>query len=335
MAFNHLPAGVHDALAPLSVTPVTHSVPMAKNHRSDRTPTDPASRPAPGVVLDRLASGPSRASRITHTEHLPPREGRHAVWPDRIRAEVVAAVRAAGIEHPWAHQARAAEHALDGHSVVVATGTASGKSLAYLVPVLSTLLEGAEAPNGRGATTLYLAPTKALAADQCRSVKELSHPLGHSVRAAVYDGDTPFEEREWIRQYGNYVLTNPDMLHRGILPSHPRWSSFLKSLKYVVIDECHTYRGVFGSHVAQVLRRLRRLCARYGASPVFLLASATAAEPSVAARRLTGLPVLEVADDASPRGELVFALWEPPLTELHGEKGAPSAARPPPRPPTC
>jgi DEAD/DEAH box helicase domain-containing protein len=119
------------------------------------------------------------------------------------------------------------------------------------------------------------------------------------------------------------VLTNPDMLHRGILPGHARWSSFLKSLKYVVVDECHTYRGVFGSHVAQVLRRLRRLCARYGASPVFLLASATAAEPAVAAGRLTGLPVVEIADDASPRGELVFALWEPPLTELHGEKGAP------------
>nr|WP_258311348.1 DEAD/DEAH box helicase [Streptomyces sp. NWU49] len=323
MAFNHLPAGVHDALAPLSVTPVTHSVPMAKNHRSDRSPTDTASGPAPGTVLDRLASGPSRASRITHTEHLPPRAGRHAPWPDRIRTEVVAAVRAAGIDHPWAHQARAAEHALDGESVVVATGTASGKSLAYLAPVLSTLLDGSEAPNGRGATALYLAPTKALAADQCRSVKELSHPLGHSVRAAVYDGDTPFEEREWIRQYANYVLTNPDMLHRGVLPSHPRWSSFLKALKYVVVDECHTYRGVFGSHVAQVLRRLRRLCARYGASPVFLLASATAAEPAVAARRLTGLPVVEVADDTSPRGELVFALWEPPLTELHGERGAP------------
>ncbi|MFF3896972.1 DEAD/DEAH box helicase [Streptomyces sp. NPDC001812] len=323
MAFNHLPAGVHDALVPLSVMPVTHSVPMAKNLRPDRPLTDSASRPAPGALLSRLAAGPSRASRITHTEHLPPRAGRHALWPDRIRPEVLAAVRAAGIDRPWAHQARAAEHALDGESVVVATGTASGKSLAYLTPVLSALLDGSEAPNGRGATALYLAPTKALAADQCRAVKELSQPLGHSVRAAVHDGDTPFEEREWIRLHANYVLTNPDMLHRAVLPSHPRWSSFLKSLKYVVVDECHTYRGVFGSHVAQVLRRLRRLCARYGSSPVFLLASATAAEPAVAARRLTGLPVVEVADDASPRGELVFALWEPPLTELHGEKGAP------------
>ncbi|SCK30274.1 DEAD/DEAH box helicase domain-containing protein [Streptomyces sp. LamerLS-316] len=236
---------------------------------------------------------------------------------------MISAIGRAGIDHPWTHQATAAEHALDGESVVIATGTASGKSLAYLAPVLSTLLDGSHAPNGRGTTALYLAPTKALAADQRRAVKELAAPLGSAIRPAVYDGDTPVEEREWVRQYANYVLTNPDMLHRGILPSHPRWASFLRSLRFVVIDECHTYRGVFGSHVAQVLRRLRRLCARYGSDPVFLLASATAAQPSVAAGRLTGLPVKEVADDASPRGEMVFALWEPPLTELHGEKGAP------------
>ncbi|MEU3774735.1 DEAD/DEAH box helicase [Streptomyces sp. NPDC032472] len=323
MAFNHLPAGAHDAFGPLSRTPVTHSVPMANTHRPGRptAPEDP--RPTPGAVLDRLSRGPSRAARITHTEHLPPRAGRHAVWPDRIRTDVVAAIRAAGIEHPWEHQAAAAEHALDGVSVVVATGTASGKSLAYLAPVLSTLADGAEAPNGRGTTALYLAPTKALAADQRRAVRELAAPLGNAIRPAVYDGDTPVEEREWVRQYANYVLTNPDMLHRGILPAHPRWSSFLRALRYVVIDECHTYRGVFGSHVAQVLRRLRRLCARYGSEPVFLLASATASDPATAASRLTGLPVTEVADDASPRGEVVFALWEPPLTELRGEKGAP------------
>lgn len=314
---------MHDALGPLSVTPVTHSVPMAMNHRPRRPTESGETRPSPGTVLDRLTAGAGRAARITHTEHLPPRPGRHAVWPHRIRPEVINAIQQAGIEHPWAHQAAAAEHALDGESVVIATGTASGKSLAYLAPVLSTLLDGSEAANGRGTTALYLAPTKALAADQRRAVKELASPLGNRVRPAVYDGDTPVEEREWVRQYANYVLTNPDMLHRGILPSHPRWASFLRSLRYIVIDECHTYRGVFGSHVAQVLRRLRRVCARYGAHPVFLLASATAADPAVAAGRLTGLPVTEVSDDASPRGELVFALWEPPLTELHGEKGAP------------
>ncbi|MDQ0795617.1 DEAD/DEAH box helicase [Streptomyces sp. B1I3] len=323
MAFNHLPAAMHDALGPLSVTPVTHSVPMAKNHRPSRPPGNAGPRPSPEVVLDRLAAGAGRAARITHTEHLPPRAGSHAVWPDRIRAEVISAIGRAGIDHPWTHQAVAAEHALSGESVVIATGTASGKSLAYLAPVLSTLLDGSEARNGRGTTALYLAPTKALAADQRRAVKALAAPLGPAVRPAVYDGDTPVEEREWVRQYANYVLTNPDMLHRGILPSHARWASFLRALRFVVIDECHTYRGVFGSHVAQVLRRLRRLCARYGSDPVFLLASATSARPAEAAGRLTGVPIKEVADDASPRGEMVFALWEPPLTELHGEKGAP------------
>jgi DEAD/DEAH box helicase domain-containing protein len=209
--------------------------------------------------------------------------------------------------------------ALSEKNAVIATGTASGKSLAYLAPVLSALLDGMEAPNGRGATALYLAPTKALAADQLRRVKELDT----GVRAAVYDGDTPFEEREWVRQYAAYVLTNPDMLHRGILPAHPRWATLLRTLRYVVVDECHTYRGVFGSHVAQVLRRLRRLCARYGADPVFLLASATVAEPAASAGRLTGLPVAEVTEDHSPHGEMVFALWEPPLTEMVGEQGAP------------
>ncbi|MET7801113.1 DEAD/DEAH box helicase [Streptomyces decoyicus] len=290
---------------------------------SNPVPPDAGARPSPGMILERLARGATRAARITHTEHLPPRIGRHADWPEQIRPEVIDAIRSAGIERPWAHQARTSEHALRGESVVVATGTASGKSLAYLAPVLSTLLDGSEAPNGRGATALYLAPTKALAADQRRAVRELAAPLGTAVRPAVYDGDTPVEEREWVRQYGNYVLTNPDMLHRGILPAHARWSSFLRALRYVVIDECHSYRGVFGSHVAQVIRRLRRICARYGSEPVFLLASATAAKPAQAATRLTGLPVVEITEDTSPRGEVVFALWEPPLTELHGEQGAP------------
>ncbi|MEU1800236.1 DEAD/DEAH box helicase [Streptomyces sp. NPDC019937] len=319
MAFNHLPAGVHDALSPLSVRPVTHSVSMAHN----QLPRQAGIRPSPRAVLDRLGTGAGRGARITHTEHLPPRLGSHADWPSPIRPEVIDAIRAAGIERPWAHQARTAAHALRGESVVVATGTASGKSLAYLAPVLSTLLDGSEEPSGRGTTALYLSPTKALAADQRRALADLTAPLGTGVRAAVYDGDTPVEEREWVRQYANYVLTNPDMLHRGILPGHPRWSSFLRALRYVVIDECHTYRGVFGSHVAQVLRRLRRVCARYGSSPVFLLASATSADPAVAAARLTGVPVAAITEDTSPRGEVVFALWEPPLTELHGEQGAP------------
>jgi DEAD/DEAH box helicase domain-containing protein len=298
----------------------------------------------PETVLDRLAAGSGRRDRITHTEHLPARGARHAEWPTKIRPEIVAAVAATGVERPWVHQAQAAQAALDGHSVIVATGTASGKSLAYLAPVTSALLDGAAKPNGRGTTALYLAPTKALAADQLRSMRVLlgkltegesgsadgsadggegAAPTPARIRAALYDGDTPFEEREWVRQFASYVLTNPDMLHRGILPGHARWASFLRALRYVVIDECHTYRGVFGSHVAQILRRLRRLCRKYGSDPVFVLASATTSEPGVSAARLTGVPVTEVTEDGSPRGELVFALWEPPLSQLAGEHGAP------------
>ena len=290
---------------------------------------------SPTTVLVRLTAARGRQDRLTHTEHIPARAARYADWPEQVRPEVLEAVQAIGIPQPWTHQAEASNLAIAGKSVVIATGTASGKSLAYLAPVLSALLDGTESPGGtsrpkdgggRGATCLYLSPTKALAADQLRRVGELRRAadgaLGR-VRAAAYDGDTPFQEREWVRQYASLVLTNPDMLHRGILPAHARWASFLRALRYVVVDECHSYRGVFGSHVAQVLRRLRRLCAHYGADPVFLLASATSAEPGLAAGRLTGLPVAEVTDDGSPRGETVFALWEPPLTELHGEQGAP------------
>jgi DEAD/DEAH box helicase domain-containing protein len=279
----------------------------------------PRHRP-PEALLATLSASRGRSDRLTHTEHLPARQARYAPWPEAIRPEIVASALALGVAQPWAHQAEAMNLAKTGQTVVLATGTASGKSLGYLAPVLSDLLDGTEARNGRGATALYLAPTKALAADQRRRAAELAPAR---VRAALYDGDTPPQEREWVRQYASYVLTNPDMLHRGILPAHPRWASFLKTLKYVVVDECHTYRGVFGSHVAQVLRRLRRLCARYGSTPTFLLASATTADPAATAQRLTGLPAVAVTEDCSPRGPLVFGLWEPPLTENVGEHGAP------------
>ncbi|MBB4924833.1 DEAD/DEAH box helicase [Kitasatospora kifunensis] len=280
----------------------------------------PPSHRLPEALLDTLVASRGRSDRLTHTEHLPARQARHAPWPDSIRPEIRAAASELGVSQPWAHQAEAMNLAKEGQTVVIATGTASGKSLGYLAPVLSDLLDGTEAPNGRGATALYLAPTKALAADQRRRATELAPDR---VRAALYDGDTPPQEREWVRQYASYVLTNPDMLHRSILPAHARWSSFLKALRYVVVDECHSYRGVFGSHVAQVLRRLRRLCRRYGSDPAFLLASATTADPAATAERLTGLPAIAVTEDASPRGPMVFALWEPPLTEHVGEHGAP------------
>jgi DEAD/DEAH box helicase domain-containing protein len=217
---------------------------------------------------------------VTHVEHVAARTGRRTDWPAWADPLLVERLRLGGVERPWEHQVQAAELAHGGSSVVVSTGTASGKSLAYLLPGLTALL------GDDRAGVLYLSPTKALATDQLRAVRALNLV---AVRAATYDGDTPREERDWVRRHGRFVLTNPDMLHRGILPRHGDWASFLRHLRYVVVDECHSYRGVFGSHVALVLRRLRRICARYGASPVFVLASATVSSPETSAARLTGL----------------------------------------------
>jgi DEAD/DEAH box helicase domain-containing protein len=209
----------------------------------------------------------------------------------------------------------AASLAHAGRHTVIATGTASGKSLAYQLPVLTALL------SAQKATALYLSPTKALGADQ------LSAVLGcgfDQVRAASFDGDTSMEERDWVRAHARWVFSNPDILHRTILPRHAHWAGFLRRLRYVVIDECHAYRGLFGSHVALLVRRLRRLCARYGSAPTFLLASATVAGPAESASRLVGMPVEAVTEDGAPRGPRTVALWEPPLLEeLTGENGAP------------
>lgn len=270
-------------------------------------------------LIDRLAAVPGREERLRHLEVLPPRPARPVEWPTWAAPEVVTALQARGVDRPWWHQAAAAEAAYAGQHVVLATGTASGKSLAYQLPAL-TEIRAARGPRGqRGATVLYLAPTKALAHDQLVGLGE----LGLDVRATTHDGDSGRDQRDWARDHGEYLLTNPDMLHRSLLPAHARWSSYLGALRYVVVDECHHYRGVFGAHVAQVLRRLRRICASYGAHPTFVLASATVAEPEAAARRLTGLETVAVTDDASPRGRVALGLWEPPFTSHLGEQGAP------------
>ncbi|WP_020664204.1 DEAD/DEAH box helicase [Amycolatopsis benzoatilytica] len=267
-------------------------------------------------LLDRVTAGiPATQNPVTHVERLPARAAGHAPWPEWAPSAVVAALRAAGVEKPWQHQVSAASLAQAGTHVVVSTGTASGKSLAYQLPVLTALTCDAKA------SALYLSPTKALGADQLRSVSSLDVP---GVRAAAFDGDTPMTERDWVRAHANWVFSNPDMLHRGILSAHARWAQFFRRLRYVVVDECHSYRGVFGSHVALLLRRLRRVAEHYGASPVFVLASATTAEPASFASRLTGVPCSAVTEDASPRGARTVALWEPPLLdELTGENGAP------------
>jgi DEAD/DEAH box helicase domain-containing protein len=267
-------------------------------------------------LLHRVTAGiPEPANPVTHVAEQPARPARCTDWPSWADADVVAALRVSGVDRPWTHQIEAASLAPSGRHVVISTGTASGKSLSYQLPVLTTL-----AGDDR-ACALYLSPTKALGADQLRAVSSLDIP---GVRAASYDGDTPMAERDWVRAHARWVFTNPDMLHRGILASHARWSRLFRRLAYVIVDECHGYRGVFGSHVALLLRRLQRVARHYGSEPVFVLASATMAAPAEFAERLTAQECAPVVADASPRGARTVALWEPPLLEdLSGENGAP------------
>jgi DEAD/DEAH box helicase domain-containing protein len=271
-----------------------------------------------GTAAEEILRRGAAAGRLTHVERIPARAGRPSVWPAWLPAELTQALAGIGADRPWAHQARAARLARAGRDVIISTGTASGKSLGYLVPALTAVLEGG--------TALYIAPTRALAADQLRLVSSLGL---RGVRPAVVDGDTPAAERIWARSHANYLLTTPDMLHHSLLPRHAYWSGLLRRLRYVVVDECHTYRGVFGSHVAQVLRRLRRVSAWHagagddGTGAVFILASATISEPARCARLLTGRAAAAVTADGAPRGPVTLGLWEPPLTGLRGEAGAP------------
>ena len=309
-----------------------------------------------------LESIGGRDGRLVHLQRTPARPGRHADWPEWADPDLVAAYRRLGVERPWTHQVAAAQSAHAGHHTVLATGTGSGKSLAAWLPALSDVL-AAQAPgadsrisaHGRRPTTLYLSPTKALAADQAASLgrligeldavqREAGTPTGslRTVRAGTCDGDTPLPERDWVRAHADVVLTNPDFLHFSLLPGHERWTRLLRGLRYVVIDECHAYRGILGAHVALVLRRLLRLVARLhprGPQPVVLCASATAAEPALTAARLIGVEpddVVAVTDDAAPAGERTLALWQPalrdpwvlPAPDVEPVQDSPQAAEP-------
>jgi DEAD/DEAH box helicase domain-containing protein len=236
----------------------------------------------------------------------PARDARAEPLPDDLDPRVVSALVAVGVTSLYRHQAEAWEAARRGEHVVVTTGTASGKSLAFNLPVLDAV---ARDPKTRA---LYLYPTKALAQDQARALAGLRVK---GAKPAIYDGDTPPERRWQIRRWANLILTNPDMLHVGVLPHHDRWGDVLANLGYVVVDEAHVYRGVFGSHVANVLRRLRRLARVYGTEPRFLLASATIANAGELAQALTGEPATVVERDASPRSEREVVLWNPPLLD--------------------
>jgi len=243
---------------------------------------------------------------IAYLGSEPAREARLAPLPDELHPRVLEALAAQGIDELYTHQRAAWDAAARGEHVVVTTGTASGKTLAFNLPVLDAI---AHEPKQRA---LYLYPTKALAQDQLRSLSTFRLP---KLRAAIYDGDTETERRWQIRKWANLVLTNPDMLHIGVLPHHDRWGDVLSNLRYVIVDEAHVYRGVFGSHVANVLRRLRRLAKIYGAEPQFLLASATIANPGELVERLLGVPATVIGDDGAPRAERTVVLWNPPLTD--------------------
>lgn len=255
--------------------------------------------------------------RLQHLRHRDAQPGITAPFPDWVSDSVKQAIADQGIGQLWRHQALAAQAAFDGRSVALSTGTASGKSLAYLLPILAATRDRKvgfpvyHGPLGvdRGHSALYIAPTKALAHDQFRTAEGLAID---GWTPATLDGDSTGPERRYAREFAHYVLTNPDMLHRSILPSHQRWVRLLSTLRYVVVDEAHRYRGVFGAHTAQVLRRLRRLAHNYGADPIFITASATISEAGELLTRLTGIPdPLQIDRDDSAHPELDFALWAP------------------------
>ncbi|MGH3005291.1 MAG: DEAD/DEAH box helicase [Gaiellaceae bacterium] len=254
------------------------------------------------LTWDALLQG----EELAYLTEVPPRDAVAAAIPAELHPAVREALAERGLTQLYQHQAEAYDAAARGEHVVVATGTASGKTLAFNLPVLDAL---AAEPKLRA---LYLYPTKALAQDQARALAGFRVP---KVRAAIYDGDTETERRWQIRKWANVILTNPDMLHVGVLPHHDRWGDVLQNLRYVIVDEAHVYRGVFGSHVGNVLRRLRRAARIYGAEPQFLLATATIANPGELARSLLGVEAAVVEEDGAPRAARTVAFWNPPVLD--------------------
>ena len=262
-------------------------------------------------IVEQLAARDRTGELLTAVHHIPAREAKWAPMPDWVRPELAAAYRDKGVERLYAHQAKAAEIVHSGGNAVVVTPTASGKTLCYNLPLLNAVLEN---PDARA---LYLFPTKALAQDQLAELHDLGQRLDSRFGVFTYDGDTPSDARAAIRAQGHIVLTNPDMLHAGILPHHTRWTRLFENLRYIVLDELHTYRGVFGSHLANVLRRLRRVAQFYGASPQFIACSATIANPGELAERLTESPFSCIDENGAPSGEKFFVFYNPPVVNRY------------------
>lgn len=284
----------------------------------------PAVRPVPpAVIAEKVVADLQSRRTETTVRRIDERPPRYAEWPEGLDGRLVQALRKRGIERPYTHQAKAIANALAGTNSVVVTPTASGKTLCYNVPVLDAILKDSST------RALYLFPTKALAQDQLDELHGLITSIGEEIRTFTYDGDTPADARRAVRTAGHIVLTNPDMLHAAILPHHTKWMQLFESLDYVVIDELHTYRGVFGSHLANVLRRLRRICQFYGSDPTFILCSATIANPDELARALVGDEVELVNDNGAPSGERVVVIHNPPVVnrELGIRQSSLKAAR--------
>lgn len=262
------------------------------------------------AFLHHLTTQPTYNAQIAHIEHIPPHDASCAELDKPLASSLQDCLDEHGLSSLYTHQAEAVNNARQGRNVMVSTSSASGKTLCYNIPVLEAIL------TEQGSRALYLFPTKALAQDQWRSLQELFYPRLLKVEEfATFDGDTPRAERPEIRKRARIILTNPDMLHIGILPNHPSWSRLLRHLRYVIVDEAHIYRGVFGSHVACVLRRLRRLCQLYGSTPQFICCSATIANPGEHAEKLVGLPFTVVDNDGSPHGGKDFVFWNPPIID--------------------
>jgi DEAD/DEAH box helicase domain-containing protein len=262
---------------------------------------------SPELAIERLVTDPVLAPLIAAHRELEPLPPRHAPWPDGLHPGLVSALRGRGVEALYTHQAQAVISALAGRNVCVVTPTASGKTLCYNLPVLDTVVRD------DAARALYLFPTKALAADQLVELRALADAAAIGLKTNTYDGDTPPNVRSVVRSAGQVVITNPDMLHAAILPHHTKWFKLFENLQFVVIDELHTYRGLFGSHVANVIRRLRRICRHYGSDPVFICASATIANPRDLAERLLEAPVELVDDNGAPRGRKHVLVINPPV----------------------
>ena len=269
--------------------------------------------PSVGERIADLRRQPWVQRRIAHEVILPAQPADLRPWPERLHPELVAALTARGLDRAYSHQAEAIEAALDGRDVTMVTPTASGKTLGFVVPVLDSWLRD---PDSR---SLWLFPTKALAQDQLAGLRDLVGELAPErrdrLRAATFDGDTPTGLRRAIREGGHIVVTNPDMLHSGILPHHTGWAGLLRSLRYIVIDELHAYRGLFGSHLANVLRRLLRICRFYGSNPTVICCSATIGNPGELAGRLLGRPVTVIDRNGAPRAERHIWFWAPPLSD--------------------